>query len=32
MAGLLVLFYNSVKLRTGMEQWLTALKTAAEQR
>jgi hypothetical protein len=33
MAGpLLVLFYNSAKLRTGMEQWLTALKTAAEKR
>jgi hypothetical protein len=29
---LLVLFYNSAKLRTGMEQWLTALKTAAEKR
>ena len=33
MAGpLLVLFYSSAKLQTGMEQWLTALKTAAEQR
>jgi hypothetical protein len=33
MAGpLLVLFYNSAKLRTGMEQWLTALKTVAEKR
>ena len=32
MAGpLLVLFCNSAKLQTGMEQWLTALKTAAEQ-
>ena len=29
---LLVLFYNSAKLQTGMEQWLTALKTAAEKR
>jgi hypothetical protein len=33
MAGpLLVLFYNSAKLQTGMEQWLTSLKTAAEKR
>ena len=32
MAGpFLVLFYNSDKLRTGMEQWLAALKTAAER-
>jgi uncharacterized protein YndB with AHSA1/START domain len=33
MAGpLLVLFYNSAKLQAGIEAWLTALKTAAEQR
>jgi uncharacterized protein YndB with AHSA1/START domain len=33
MAGpLLLLFFNSAKLRAGLEQWLTALKTAAEQR
>lgn len=33
MAGpLLVLFYSSAKLQTGMEQWLAALKTAAERR
>jgi uncharacterized protein YndB with AHSA1/START domain len=33
MAGpLLVLLYNSAKLQTGLKQWLTALKTAAEQR
>jgi uncharacterized protein YndB with AHSA1/START domain len=32
MAGpLLVLFYSSAKLQAGMQQWLTALKTAAEQ-
>ena len=33
MAGpLLVLFFDGAKLRTGMEEWLTALKTAAEER
>ena len=33
MAGpLLVLFFDGAKLRTGMEKWLTALKTAAEKR
>ncbi len=33
MAGpLLVLFFNSAKLRAGMQTWLTALKTAAEKR
>jgi len=32
MAGLLlVLFYNSTKLQTGMEAWLNALKSAAEK-
>lgn len=29
---LLVLFFDDAKLRTGMEKWLTALKTAAEKR
>jgi hypothetical protein len=29
---LLVLFFNSAKLRAGMQTWLTALKTAAETR
>lgn len=33
MAGpLLVLFFDGAKLRTGMEKWLTALKTATEGR
>jgi uncharacterized protein YndB with AHSA1/START domain len=33
MAGpLLVLFYNSAKLQADLKTWLTALKTAAEQR
>ena len=33
MAGpLLVLFFDGVKLRAGMEEWLAALKTAAEGR
>jgi hypothetical protein len=33
MAGpLLVLFYNRAKLQADLETWLTALKTAAEQR
>jgi hypothetical protein len=27
---LLVLFYNSAKLGTDMEEWLSALKSAAE--
>lgn len=32
MAGpLLVLFFDSAKLRTGLEKWLTALKSAAEK-
>jgi len=33
MAGpLLVLFFDSAKLKAGMEEWLSALKTAAEAR
>jgi len=33
MAGpLLVLFFDGAKLRAGMEEWLAALKTAAEGR
>jgi uncharacterized protein YndB with AHSA1/START domain len=33
MAGpLLVLFFDSAKLKAGMEEWLSALKTAAESR
>jgi uncharacterized protein YndB with AHSA1/START domain len=33
MAGpLLMLFYDSAKLQAGMEKWLSALKTAAEER
>jgi uncharacterized protein YndB with AHSA1/START domain len=33
MAGpLLVLFFDSAKLKAGMEEWLSALKTAAERR
>jgi hypothetical protein len=32
MAGpLLVLFYGSAKLQTGIEAWLAGLKTAAER-
>ena len=33
MAGpLVVLFYNSAKLQTGLKKWLSALKSAAEER
>jgi uncharacterized protein YndB with AHSA1/START domain len=33
MAGpLIVLFFNSAKLQAGLEKWLGAIKTAAEQR
>jgi hypothetical protein len=33
MAGpLLVLFFDSAKLKAGMEEWLSALKTASEAR